>query len=126
MVKYAWMETPKPGARWLSWSPESRSTEVQNVLAQDNRYSFLEVSRALDDGSVFFFSDARLTASTRGALLLGAEGLLKQVIDAGISVWIEPMDDKNALRRLRGVTLVPDGALGRELPLSSEAEEESQ
>lgn len=124
MVKFSWEATPTPSATWIACSSESRSAQVNDVLSQDSRYAFLEVSRTLDDGSVFLFSDTRLTSSTRGPTLRAVEALLKQAIDASLTVWIEPMDDKNALRRLRGVTLVPEGAAGRGLPLlGAEGEE---
>lgn len=121
MENFAWEASPTTGTAWRSSSPESRNAMVGRVLSQDARYAFLEVSRTLDDGSVFLFSDARLTASIRGPLLRCVESLLKEALDPAITVWIEPMDDKNALRRLRGVTLVPDGTASTNLPLIREA-----
>lgn len=117
MVKFAWDETPTPSAAWTASSSESRSSRVHRALSQDSRYAFLEVSRTLDDGSVFFFPDTRLAANTRGPTLRAVEVLLKRAVDESLTVWIEPMDDKNALRRLRGVTLVPDGSAESGLPL---------
>ena len=39
----------------------------------------------------------------RGTKLLDLEELLKENVDLGITIWLEPLGDKNSLRNLRGI-----------------------
>ena len=39
----------------------------------------------------------------RGPLLLDFEVFLKEAIDPGLVVWLEPLGDRNSLRNLRGI-----------------------
>ncbi len=42
-------------------------------------------------------------AGKRGTLLLDLEAGLKQLIDPGLVVWLEPLGDRSSLRNLRGI-----------------------
>ena len=46
-----------------------------------------------------------IKASERGILLLDLEQLLKNKIDQGITIWLEPVGDKSKLRNLRGIKI---------------------
>jgi hypothetical protein len=38
-------------------------------------------------------------------LILDLEEFLKNHLDSGISIWCEPLGDKNSLRNLRGIQI---------------------
>lgn len=42
-------------------------------------------------------------ADKRGTLLLDLEASLKESIDPGLVVWLEPLGDRSSLRNLRGI-----------------------
>lgn len=44
-----------------------------------------------------------IAPNVRGLLLLNLEKKLKEYIDIGITIWLEPVGDKSKLRQLRGV-----------------------
>jgi hypothetical protein len=107
-------------------SSEDRIRLVADALLENEWSSFPEASRALEDGAVFLYPDEQLTASTRWQLLLAAKQRLKKRVDGSITLRIEPMDDNNALRGLRGVTFVTDGDRDNFLPMSSFAKAEEK
>ena len=41
-------------------------------------------------------------------MLLDLESLIKDNIDDGISIWLEPVGDKSKLRNLRGINFKKD------------------
>ena len=46
-----------------------------------------------------------ISVSKRGLFLLELEEELKRNIDQGLTIWCEPIGDKNSLRNLRGIQM---------------------
>jgi hypothetical protein len=98
-------ETPKPEERWSSLTLKQRNLEVRMVLAQSECSDYLEVDSCTVDGEVYFTQIKPIETALRAALLLDLEELLQDNIDRALTLWIKPQNDKNSLRRLRGVEL---------------------
>ena len=56
-------------------------------------------------GDVTLGLTGKFSAAERGTLLRQAERQLKDRVDAAIVVYLEPVADRNALRKLRGVSV---------------------
>lgn len=96
----AWAETPKPGEWWRSLSNEDR------IRYASPEFSLLmTVKAATADGQVIVELNGAFPASKRGAILLDHEAHLKHYVDPALTVWLEPMGDRNSLRNLRGVEM---------------------
>ena len=63
----------------------------------------MNITRATDKGYVYLTLEKTMDAGERGSLLLRLEELLKRKVDNGITIWHEPIGDKNSLRKLRGI-----------------------
>jgi hypothetical protein len=55
------------------------------------------------DGQVIIRLMVPVPADKRGYLLLDLEAFLKESIDPGLVVWLEPFGDRSSLRNLRGI-----------------------
>lgn len=58
---------------------------------------------ALPTGFIYVEITTPLRASERGLKLREYESFLKSSIDESLTVWCEPVGDKSALRKLRGI-----------------------
>jgi hypothetical protein len=99
-----------PGAVWLEMGAERRLRRVDEAVKDwlaAGRGSVgvkgISVTSTTEQGSVFLSIDGALEVQHRSGFLLDLESFLKQVIDESLVVWCEPNQDRNALRRLRGV-----------------------
>jgi len=104
-LAYAKMDTPTPSPAWQKLSDAERHARVMRVL-QDGPAalnSAVVIAVAKDDGQVVVNLAESLSASKRGQLLLDLEEFLKKEIDPGLTVWLEPLGDRNSLRNLRGI-----------------------
>ena len=54
---------------------------------------------------VYLELEQPLSAAERGTVLLDAEDYLRKNIHDGIRIWLQPMGDKNSLRKLRGIEM---------------------
>ena len=63
----------------------------------------INVVAAKQDGQIIVTLEKPMPASKRGPLLLDFEVFLKEAIDPGLVVWLEPLGDRNSLRNLRGI-----------------------
>jgi len=98
-------DTPKPSLRWLSLGESERLLEVQLLLSKSSCSEYLEVESCTNDGEIYFSQVTPIETYKRVDLLLSLEDLLQEKMDISITVWIKPQNDKNSLRRLRGVEL---------------------
>lgn len=94
-----WAESPKASERWEAMSDDERLAAVKAPWTRAP-VTFL---RAQANGHVICEIPEGMKAAERGPLLLSVERLLMDNVDAGIRVYLEPAQDRNALRRLRGV-----------------------
>lgn len=91
----------------LAWR-ELPDCERLNLIkkAQDAEKAIFEavvINAAKPDGQVIVTLAEPMVASKRGQLLLDFEELLKNSVDPGLVVWLEPLGDRNSLRNLRGI-----------------------
>ncbi len=86
-------------------SEDERICDVRRIVSHSDQDAWFDVVRAADDGSVTVRFLRACDVRTRGGRLLDLEELLKRELDAGLTVWLEPLEDRNAMRRLRGVEL---------------------
>lgn len=101
---YANTDTPKPGSVWLSYADGERLALVSNRLGQNPQFAtLLAVVEAKSDGQVIVKFLAPVAADKRGGILLDFEEYLKNSIDQGLAVWLEPLGDRSSLRNLRGI-----------------------
>ena len=97
------LETPTPDQSWINKSKSERKILINLILVKLKINEFLLVEKCQDDGFIFFEIISPLNSNVRGELLLNLERNLKSELDKGLTVWISPQDDKNSLRKLRGV-----------------------
>ena len=99
------LTTPITSQDWKRESEENRIKSVSKELKKNILYKDFEVIKAPDNGQIVFKIERIIPANERGLLLLELEGMLKSVVDKGITVWCEPVGDKSKLRQLRGVKI---------------------
>ena len=99
------LTTPITNKDWKQKSEENRIKSVSKELKKNILYKDFEVIKAPDNGQIVLKIERIIPANERGLLLLELEGMLKSVVDKGITVWCEPVGDKSKLRQLRGVKI---------------------
>lgn len=105
ILKYADVETPSASFEWQRLTDEERLCKVSDALI-DGSADFkgsVNVIRAKKNGEIIVELREALPAGKRGTLLLDLEAFLKENIDPGLVVWLNPLGDRNSLRNLRGV-----------------------
>ena len=99
-------ETPASGDAWRAISPAQRLERAKELLVgSPASASLLEVAETREDGQVLLRFTEPVGPARRGTILLDVEELLKREVDAGLTVWLEPLGDKSSLRRLRGIEI---------------------
>jgi hypothetical protein len=97
-------ETAKCGEAWLGYGTAQRRGLAEAVIDQlPQCRALVEVVHPHDDGQVTVRFREPVPADRRGGLLLDLEAALKERVDPGLTVWLEPLGDKNSLRKLRGI-----------------------
>ena len=99
------VNTPSPGLSWRQLSDADRLTLIVDTLRNGTAASsgVINVVAAKQDGQIIVTLRESMPANKRGPLLLDFEASLKEVIDPGLVVWLEPLGDRNSLRNLRGI-----------------------
>ncbi|PIO89910.1 MAG: hypothetical protein CO017_07445 [Zetaproteobacteria bacterium CG_4_8_14_3_um_filter_59_5] len=102
---YATAKTPTPGDNWAGMADVDRLMLVIQAMEScpQATKANIEVVSTKVDGQVIVGFRAPVGAAERGTALLDLEEYLKAEIDEGITVWLEPLGDKNSLRKLRGI-----------------------
>ena len=95
--------TFEPTKNWVAISENERKELVREFLQSNDEYSGITVEQASDNGHVVLRIEHSIPANERGLFLLDLEEKLKQSVDVGVTVWLEPVGDKSKLRQLRGV-----------------------
>lgn len=96
-------DTYEVSERWIHLSEQDRISEITAILKNSEASSNFVVEQATGNGFVVLRIEENLNAATRGLFLLDLEEKLKQQIDYGITLWLQPVGDKSKLRQLRGV-----------------------
>lgn len=104
-LHYATAVTPTPGDAWRRLSDDERVALIGNAVADRMAplSRMLIIAEAKPDGQVIVSLIEPVSADRRGTLLLDLEDMLKQVLDPGLVIWLEPLGDRNSLRNLRGI-----------------------
>lgn len=104
-LSYARTVTPTPGSVWLNLSDDGRLDMAKKTLAASSLETkkILEVTAAKRDGQIIVSFLEPVGPDRRGTILLDLEEFLKDKIDPGLAVWLEPLGDRNSLRNLRGI-----------------------
>jgi hypothetical protein len=80
-----------------------RLTLISSVTSSSAHKNIVKPVSALSSGFIYVELISPLTPAERGIKLRDYEALLKSEIDEGLTVWCEPVGDKSALRKLRGI-----------------------
>ena len=104
-IQYAKADTLVPGYAWSRLRDDERLQLVKSIVAgklgaAGDIFLFVEAKM---DGQVILALREPVSADKRGTLLLDLEAFLKESIDPGLAVWLEPLGDRNSLRNLRGI-----------------------
>lgn len=99
--------TPTPGMFWVNDSDVGRLERVSVALSESSTGTTfkekVEIVEAKRDGQVIVKFIETFGPELRGTILLDLEEYLKKRVDLGLTVWLEPMEDRNTLRNLRGI-----------------------
>lgn len=102
-LQYADVNTPSPSPAWRKLSDAERVTRVTQVVRAGGISDKIVITAAKEDGQIIVSFTEPMSPSKRGQFLLDLEASLKQTIDQGLAVWLEPLGDRNSLRNLRGI-----------------------
>lgn len=102
---FADIETPVPHATWVALDDRQRVDKILGKLEAGpvQFLTMVEVVKASHDGQVIVHLKQTQPTSQRGPLLLDLEEYLKTTVDEALTVWLEPLGDRNSLRNLRGI-----------------------
>jgi len=100
-LTHARSATPSPRPAWRALSDAERLALVTDKVPA--HMTNLIIAAAKPDGQITVSLTAEMPASERGPLLLDLEAHLKNAVDPGLVVWLEPLGDRNSLRNLRGI-----------------------
>ena len=101
---FANQDSPTVGLIWKNLSYEVGVNLIQAELDKDKIYEKFLISKIDKDGQVVFKIEHDIPAHKRGVMLLELEEKLKNNVDKGITIWLEPIGDKSKLRNLRGIS----------------------
>ena len=103
-------ESPKISTDISSKSEESRMKMVPDILKKIREHGFdtdwFDIVQWAPANHFVVSLKNDDPASVRGPNLLRLEALLKTIIDPAIEVYLEAKEDKNKLRKFRGVQIV--------------------
>ena len=105
LLHYADVDTPTPGVEWTSTNERNRlDLAIERLqMSPEDFLSRIQVVAARVDGQIVVQMKEPLPANYRGPFLLDLEEYLKAHIDDALTVWLEPLGDRNSLRNLRGI-----------------------
>lgn len=101
---FANQNSPIVGPIWRNLSYEKRVNLIQAELDKNKIYEKFLISKVDEDGQVILKIEHNIPAHKRGVMLLELEEKLKNNVDQGITIWLEPIGDKSKLRNLRGIS----------------------
>ena len=98
-------DTHQVSAKWLSTSPSERLWLVKLFFESVESDFSIEVREVTNNGHVTIRIEQAIPANIRGLFLIDLESRLKNSVDIGLTIWLEPVGDKSKLRQLRGVSV---------------------
>ena len=104
----AFAPTPVTGTHWKQMPERQRiDTIAASIAASRAMAGTFSVVSAAPDGQVVVRFLRPVATGARGGMLLDLEELLKAEVEPAITVWLEPLGDRNSLRKLRGLEIKP-------------------
>jgi len=103
--KFSYEDSPKTEKEWINSSEIERKNFIKDILLTHPEYNDFEIIKTEKNGSVVLKTEKQIQASERGIFLLKLEQILKDKVDQGITIWLEPVGDKSKLRNLRGIVI---------------------
>lgn len=97
------VDTYSPTKNWLNMDSSLRKKIVSTTIGSYSLEIDFDVVSVPDNGQIVLKTSENIAPNVRGLLLLNLEKKLKEDIDIGITIWLEPVGDKSKLRQLRGV-----------------------
>lgn len=94
-------DTPKPSSIWVAKTLDQKFKIIDNISG--DFANKLYVTEVQDSGQVIVSLKESATPADRGDLLMDFEEHLKANVDGALTVWLEPLGDRNSLRNLRGI-----------------------
>lgn len=106
-IDFSDAQTPTPtiGEEWHSLDPTLQKKICQECL--DKNHCELDVIAANARGEIVVQFRKIAGAAERGTALLDAEEILKKYHPA-LTIYLQAKDDRNALRKLRGIVINDD------------------
>ena len=104
-ISHAQTVTPIVSQNWMSMGLKQQMEICQALLDQHN--CDMDVINTKPRAEVIVKFRKSLNAAERGTALLDAENILKSC-DSAITIYLEAKDDKNPLRKFRGVVINDD------------------
>ena len=102
---YADEDTLVTNRNWKILSDDERLDAINQIKESDDYFKDISINRGLADGHVFVTLNENFGVAQRGTLLLDFEEELKNTLDKGLTVWCDPLGDRNSLRKLRGIEI---------------------
>ncbi|MGK7873289.1 MAG: hypothetical protein AB4426_08235 [Xenococcaceae cyanobacterium] len=106
-LRYPEYDTPSPGEMWTKLSETERvsliTESLSKVTENEKWIDFVSILSGKPDGQVIISLVKPLPANQRGSFLLDMENYLKKEVDPALTIWLEPIGDRNSLRNLRGI-----------------------
>lgn len=104
-ISHAETTTPIPSRDWIDMNSKLQMETCQKLL--DSHNCEMDVVTTNLRGEVIVQFRQPLNSAERGTALLVAESFLKSY-DPAITIYLEAKDDKNPLRKFRGVVINDD------------------
>jgi len=108
-LNFAETESPKISEEWSSLTEGLRMEKLPEIMRAINAHPFkidwFEIVHWEPANQIVVSLKKQDPANVRGANLLKLESLLKSIVDPAIEVYLEAKEDKNKLRKFRGVQI---------------------
>jgi hypothetical protein len=99
------IESPEVSQKWLDKDEKQRISIIEELLEENLKFSSIKIFTCADNGHVEICLPESIKVGKRGLYLLDFEEFLKNRVEKGLTVWCEPLGDKNSLRKLRGIQI---------------------
>ena len=94
----------QPSDSWLKMEV-SKQINAINQFLEKNECGNAELVKFESPSELVITIDKGMNAAQRGEFLRKLEMDIKQHVDQGLSVWLPPENDKNSIRKFRGVSI---------------------
>ena len=96
-----WVDVPNPGQRWLNSTDAERCALLAEPIVAIRHG--VRLVAAKDNGEVVLEFIGDISLVDRGLVLRQIEANLKRLVDPALMVYLRSTEDRNAVRRFRGI-----------------------